>query len=84
MASRLKTQVARWGNSLAVRIPKPLAETTKLREGEKLSLSVARDGAIVLRPARRKYRLEELLSKVTSKNRHQETDWGPPVGDEIW
>jgi len=81
---RLKTQVARWGNSLAVRIPKPLAETACLREGEQLSLSVAKDGAIVLRAARRKYRLEELVSKITSKNRHRETEWGAPVGEEIW
>jgi len=49
-----------------------------------LALDFDRDGSIVLRPTRRKYELSELVSKVTSKNRHRETEWGQPQGEESW
>jgi antitoxin MazE len=79
-----KSQLAKWGNSLAVRLPRQIVETARLQEGDPLSLSVGKDGAVVMRPARRKYRLEELVSRITPRNRHDETDWGGPVGEEIW
>ena len=84
MNATTKTQLARWGNSLAVRIPLRVVETARLREGEELTLAVARNGAIVIRPAQRKYRLDELISKITARNRHEESEWGPRVGKEVW
>jgi antitoxin MazE len=79
-----KSQLAKWGNSLAVRLPRRIVETAHLREGDPLKFSVGKDGAVVMRPARRKYRLEDLVSAITPKNRHDETDWGKPVGKELW
>ena len=79
-----RTQLTRWGHSLAVRIPKPVAETARLREGDPLNLTVAKDGSVVIRSARRKYNLDELVSAITAKNRHPETDWGRPAGKEKW
>ena len=84
MNATTKTQVAKWGNSLAVRIPKSVVGTARLREGDEVTLAVSKGGAIVMRPARRKYRLDELVSKITARNRHDETDWGPQVGKEAW
>ncbi len=84
MKTTLMTQLARWGNSLAVRIPKQVVETARLKEGEPLSLSVGKARSVVMRPSRRKYRLEELVSKIKPANRHDATDWGPAVGKEIW
>jgi antitoxin MazE len=84
MNATTKTQLAKWGNSLAVRIPVRVLERARLQEGDELMLAVGKDGAIVMRPARRKYRLEELVSKITARNRHDETDWGPQVGKEAW
>ena len=81
---RNETTVSRWGSSLAVRIPRVIAKEARLKEGDCLSLSLDRDGSIVLRPARRRYELSELVSRITSKNRHRETDWGPPQGEESW
>jgi antitoxin MazE len=72
------------GNSLAVRIPQAIAKEAGLAEGDRVSLDVTDDGSIVLRSRRRKYTLEELVSGITSKNRHGETDWGPPQGRESW
>jgi antitoxin MazE len=47
-----ETQVAKWGNSLAVRIPKAIAKKAQLAEGDRVSLDLADDGSIVLRPMR--------------------------------
>jgi antitoxin MazE len=84
MSDTTKTQLAKWGNSLAVRIPKSVVGTARLREGDEVTLAVSKGGAIVMRPARRKYQLDELVSKITARNRHDETDWGPQVGKEAW
>ncbi len=78
------THLAKWGNSLALRIPRALAESARLREGEPVSLRVTKEGGLVIKPAQRKYRLDDLVSRITAKNRHEETDWGKPVGRENW
>jgi antitoxin MazE len=78
------TQVSKWGNSLAVRIPKGLADDAQLREGEPVTVTVSGEGGLVIRPARRKYRLRELVARITARNRHEETDWGKPLGKEVW
>jgi antitoxin MazE len=78
------TQVAKWGNSLAVRIPRAIAKDAGLAEGDRLLLDLAADGTIVLRTNRRKYTLEELVSGISRKNRHRETNWGAAQGRESW
>ncbi len=77
-----KAQVARWGNSLAVRIPKAVAEQARLQEGDAIVIEALK-GHIVLRPTERIPTLEELVEQITLENRHKETDWGPDVGKEI-
>jgi antitoxin MazE len=79
----MRTQVGKWGNSLAVRIPGPYAKDLELHEGMELDVSLS-GGALVLRPATRKYTLEELIAGITPENRHEETDWGQAVGREAW
>ena len=76
-------RVTRWGHSLAVRIPKPLAEQMNIVEGSEVEMSVA-DGALAIRPKPRSYILEELLEQVTPENCHDGIDWGEPKGKEIW
>jgi antitoxin MazE len=78
------TQLAKWGNSLALRIPKAVADSAGLRNGDPVSLRVSEDGGLVVSPGRRKYKLAALVSRITAKNRHGETDWGNPVGREMW
>jgi antitoxin MazE len=77
-----KAQLAKWGNSLAVRIPKAVAEQAHLQEGDAILIEVAK-GHIELRPAERIPTLKELVAQITPKNRYEETDWGPDVGKEI-
>jgi antitoxin MazE len=81
---RNETTVSKWGNSLAVRIPQAIAKQARLNEGDFVALALDRDGSIVLRSARPKYQLTELVSRITRKNRHTETHWGEPKGEESW
>ena len=78
------TRVSRWGNRLAVRIPKAIVKEAHLAEGDRLSLDIASDGGIVLHSTRRRYALRQLVSRITPRNRHGETDWGAPTGLEFW
>jgi len=75
--------VQKWGNSLALRLPKAVAQQVELSEGDSVELQVNKN-TLVVRPARRQYRLADLMKKITKHNRHDETEWGPPVGKEIW
>ena len=77
-----KAQVVRWGNSLAVRIPKGIAEEARMKEGDAVVLKAAK-GKIELRRETRVPTLEELVAKITPENRHPEVDWGKPVGKEV-
>jgi antitoxin MazE len=81
---RSETTVSKWGNSLAVRIPQPIAKQARLNEGDSLALMLGRDGSIILRSTRPRYELAGLVARITRKNRHAETDWGHPQGKESW
>ncbi len=78
------TKVQKWGNSLAVRIPKSVAEDTQLSFGKTVNLAV-HDGQIVIAPARQKgFILSDLLGEVTPRNRHTEITTGRAAGQEAW
>jgi len=81
---RNESTISKWGNSLAVRIPLAIAKQASLGEGDCVKLALDREGRIVLRPARQRYELAELVAGITPKNRHRETDWGRPQGKESW
>ena len=81
---RNEITVSKWGNSLAVRIPQEIARQAHISEGDRLTLGLKNDGSIILRSARRRYGLPELVNRITPANRHAETDWGAPVGEESW
>jgi antitoxin MazE len=66
-----------------VRIPKPLLEAAQLRAGDSVALEVE-GGAIIIQPAAARPSLAELVEAISPKNRHPETDWGKPSGDEAW
>lgn len=77
------TTIQRWGNSLAVRIPKAFAAEAQL--GEDTSVEISLDGdRIVISAARQEWNLETLVAKITPSNRHRENDWGDSAGIESW
>jgi antitoxin MazE len=76
-----KAQVAKWGNSLAVRIPKEIADEARIREGDPVVLKAAK-GYIEVRRATRVPSLGELVAQITPENRYEETNWGMNQGRE--
>ncbi|MEX2015183.1 MAG: AbrB/MazE/SpoVT family DNA-binding domain-containing protein [Candidatus Hydrogenedentales bacterium] len=78
----MHSRIQKWGNSLAVRIPKAYAAQAALAENDAVELSI--DGReITLRPAAREWTLEELVRGITARNRHREHEWGPVIGREM-
>jgi antitoxin MazE len=80
----MRTRVQKWGNSLALRIPKAFALEVGLEQDGEVELSVEKGRLVVVPPVTQSYTLDELLAGVRPSNLHKETDWGPPVGKEIW
>jgi antitoxin MazE len=80
----MRTRVPKWGNSLALRIPKPFVTEMGLEKDREVELSVVKGRLIAETPPAPSYTLEELLAGVSPTNLHDETDWGVPVGKEIW
>lgn len=80
----MSTKVRKWGNSLAVRIPKVVAEEAGVYEESEVEMNSV-DGKIVISPSlTRKYSLKKLLSNVRKEKLHGETDTGEAVGREEW
>jgi antitoxin MazE len=76
--------VAKWGNSLAVRIPQHLAREIGLSDGAEVEI-VTIDGNLTIKLKRQKqYTLDELVAGITPTNRHAEIDTGRSVGEEAW
>lgn len=75
------TQVVKWGNSLAVRIPKPVAQEAGVCEGDPIVIE-AHNGHISVRRQQRVPTLRELVAKITSENRYKEIAGGPDRGGE--
>ncbi|MCY4396955.1 MAG: AbrB/MazE/SpoVT family DNA-binding domain-containing protein [Rhodospirillaceae bacterium] len=73
--------IRKWGSSLAVRIPKAIAEQCEVSEGSAVEMD-AQDGRIVLR--KKSHDLADMLSRITADNLHAEQDFGEPEGNEQW
>ena len=80
----VKAQIARWGNSLAVRIPKATAEAAHFREGDLLVLEVEGQGLIAMKASSRPATLDDLVAQITPENIHGVVEWNAPVGNEAW
>ena len=80
----MRTSVQKWGNSLALRIPKSFATEVGLERETSVDVSMA-DGKLVVTPlAKPKPTLKQLLAKVTKENIHHEVDTGTTTGNETW
>jgi len=79
----MQAKIQKWGNSLALRIPKAFAEEMKLEQNAVVNINIE-DGKLVVNLSRPMFTLEELLAQVTDENLHGEIDWGRPIGKEVW
>ena len=80
----MKVQIQKWGNSLALRIPKSFAVESKIGQGSTVEVSLENGKIIVFPVAEPEFSLNELLAKVTAENLHGEVETGNSVGQEVW
>ena len=78
----MRSQILKWGNSLAVRIPKPIAQEAKLKAGDPLEIEVADHGSVQLHRIGKIPTLAELVSQIAPENRYSEISAGPEIGKE--
>jgi len=77
----MKAQLARWGDSLAVRIPKPAAQKAHIKEGDFLEIEIS-EGCIELRRISRVPSLRKLIAQITPENRYGEISTALELGKE--
>jgi antitoxin MazE len=78
----MQAQVLKWGNSLAIRIPKPVADDAHLQLGDPLEIAVAADGVVEMHRVAKLPTLAQLVAQITPENRYAEIPLGPEVGRE--
>jgi antitoxin MazE len=78
----IKVQVAKWGNSLGVRVPRDVAARAGLTEGARVDIEASKDGRIIISRSRRRFTLDELLAGMTPERAHRLEDDGPQ-GEEL-
>ena len=80
----MNATVQKWGNSLALRIPKSLAEDVHLHQGSVVELEVV-EGEVLLKPKKEeKFSLAKMVKGITKENVHSEYEWGHAKGKEVW
>jgi antitoxin MazE len=79
----MRARVQKWGNSLAVRIPKSFALEAHFEQDTPVEVTL-RDGELVVSPVKIGYVLKDLVDQITDENKHSEVEYGPAVGGEVW
>ena len=77
----MRAQVSKWGNSLAIRLPKAAVESLRVHEGEAVEMVVEGD-ALIIRSAGPRYHLKDLVAGITPDNQPETIEF-PPVGEEL-
>lgn len=80
----MPNKVAKWGHSLAVRLPLQIVRQTGLKAGDTVTISAGQDGSVIIIPTRPQHDLDDLLGAITPDNLHGEADWGQAQGGEVW
>jgi len=80
----MRTRIRKWGNSLALRIPKPFAKEVGLDRDIAVEVSLEEGRLVVVPFVESSPTLDQLLETVTEENRHHEVDTGPALGEEAW
>jgi antitoxin MazE len=78
----MQAQVLKWGNSLAIRLPKSIAEDARLQLGDPLEIAVAADGVVQMHRVGEIPTLAQLVAQIIPENRYSEISLGPEIGRE--
>jgi antitoxin MazE len=73
----IQVQIAKWGNSLGLRVPRDVAARVGLTEGARVDVEASDDGRIIITRSRRRFTLDELLADMTPEREHALEDDGP-------
>jgi antitoxin MazE len=76
-------KTAQWGNSIGVRIPKALAKRVGIGVDSTVEIDESEEGIVIKPAGKKEYSLIELVKGITRLNRHDEADFGRPVGKEL-
>lgn len=79
----MRVRVQKWGNSLALRIPRSFAIETAIDPGSEVDLTLE-EGRLIITPLQPRLSLDDLLLKITLENLHAEVDFGSAAGREVW
>jgi antitoxin MazE len=80
----MRTKVQKWGNSLAIRVPRPFAEELGLRQDSDVDLLLEQHELVVKPVSTARFSLRKLLAGITDANLHREVETSGPVGNEAW
>jgi len=80
----MRTKIQKWGNSLAVRVPRPFAEELGLSQDSDVDLLLEQHELVIKPVSDARVSLRELLAGVTDANLHREVETSGPVGNEVW
>ena len=80
----MEAKVQKWGNSLALRIPKAFAQNMEIHQDALVDISIEKGKLVITPITEEEYSLEQLLEQVTEGNIHKEVDTGNLVGKEVW
>jgi antitoxin MazE len=82
----MRSSIQKWGNSQGIRINKEILEQSRLAVGDKVEI-FAKDGKVIVQPlpeVRKRYSLEDLVSRIPKGHKISKEDFGKPVGKEKW
>lgn len=80
----MKTTIQKWGNSLAVRLPKEVAEKLAFREGSRVEVGEAKEGILICQTSKERQSLKTLVGMIRPEQMHGEVEWGSISGKEVW
>jgi len=80
----MNTKVQKWGNSLAVRLPKAIARAALFKAGTPVFIKQDLRGITIVPKSAKEPTFEEMIAQIDPKNLPEKIDWGEPVGNEIW
>jgi antitoxin MazE len=82
--AKMRVQIKKWGNSASVRIPTAIMASASLSLDQDLDI-FEENGSVIIRPIIAPvYELDDLLAQMTPETFHDDTDFGAPVGGEVW
>ncbi len=76
----MKAYILKWGNSFGIRLPKTLAKLLNIEQGDEIEMKIEKNKILI----QKTNSLDDLLAQISPENIHGETDWGTPLGKEIW